>query len=175
MHSIRKLAAVALIGFIACAGGEIGRVARAAEPIEKLQFVPDLGEVEEIKLIGANPSWTKDDETRLAVQVAAAHEAWKSEAAKLQEKVTAEKVRSLSRWAKPQMEDYKVVPALDKAKLSAAGVSADKKSIVFEGTVDTLPTHSPLVTRWLKVYFIYDLSTKSIRHATITIRGQVLE
>jgi hypothetical protein len=73
------------------------------------------------------------------------------------------------------MEKYNAMPPLDKAKISAAGTTADKKSIVFEGTIDTLPTHSPLVTRWLKVYFIYDLATKSIRHTTITIRGEVLE
>jgi hypothetical protein len=42
------------------------------------------------------------------------------------------------------------------------------------GTIDALPTHSPLVTRWLKVYLFYDLYARSIARITITIRGQVL-
>jgi hypothetical protein len=169
------MAAIALLVFSLFVGIEIERVAIAAEPAEKVQFVAELEGVEELKLLGAKPSWTTDDETQFAAEVAAAREAWKTEAAKFQEKLSPEKVRSLSRWAKPQMEKYNAVPPLDKAKISAAGLTADKKSIVFESTIDTLPTHSPLVTRWLKVYFIYDLSTKSIRHTTITIRGQVLE
>jgi hypothetical protein len=149
--------------------------ARSDEPATKLEFVAELRPVEEIKLLGSKESWTKEDDAQFADQIAAARRAWKDTAAKIQKQLTPEKVRTLSRWAKPQMEKYNAVPALDKVRIATAGISADKKSIVFEGTIDTLPTHSPLVTRWLKVYFIYDLPAKTIRHATITIRGEVLE
>ena len=32
-----------------------------------------------------------------------------------------------------------------------------------------------LVTRWLKVYVLYDIPSRKIVHVTFTIRGQVLE
>ncbi len=165
------ISVVLACGVVSRARGEEPASAAAA----KLEFVAELGPVEEIKLLGDKPSWTKEDDARFAGQIAAAREAWKVEATKIQKDVTPEKVRSLSRWAKPQMEKYNAVPRLDNVKTTAAGITADKKGIVFAGTIDTLPTHSTLVTRWLKVFFVYDLPTKSIRHATITIRGEVLE
>ena len=42
-------------------------------------------------------------------------------------------------------------------------------------TIDTLPTHQPLVTRWLKVYVVFDLHEKSVSAVVVTIRGQRLE
>jgi len=38
-----------------------------------------------------------------------------------------------------------------------------------------LPTRSPLVTRWLKVYLLVDLRSKAILRVVITIRGNQQE
>jgi hypothetical protein len=56
-------------------------------------------------------------------------------------------------------------------------VVTDEKQgiIVLESTVDTLPAHHPLVTRWLKALVRYDTQSHAIVQVTITIRGQRLE
>ena len=69
----------------------------------------------------------------------------------------------------------RIRPLAEKTKVSPIGINAADKRIIFEGTIVTLPSHSPLVARWLKVYFLYDPPTKSIRHMTITIRGEAQE
>ena len=73
------------------------------------------------------------------------------------------------------MEQYGAVPALETVKLEPLGTDPRQETLVLEGTIDTLPTHSPLVTRWLKVYVCYDLRGKTVSRVTITIRGQRLE
>ena len=83
--------------------------------------------------------------------------------------------RALSRWSLPQMEEYRAVPPLEKVELKPLGLAADGRGLVLEGTIDTLPSHHPLVTRWLKVYLLYDDRNRQIRHATLTIRGERLE
>ncbi len=55
--------------------------------------------------------------------------------------------------------------------LGPSGTDPQREKLVLEGTIDTLPTHSPLVTRWLKVYLVVDLRNKAILRAVITIRG----
>ena len=73
------------------------------------------------------------------------------------------------------MKAYTTVPPLEKAQLQP--VAADEKQgiILLESTSDTLPTHHPLVTRWLKAFVRYDTRGRKIAHVTITIRGQRLE
>jgi hypothetical protein len=73
------------------------------------------------------------------------------------------------------MEAYATVPPLEKAELRPVAVDEKEGVILLEGTLDTLPTHSPLVTRWLKAFVRYDTSAQRIARVTITIRGQVLE
>ena len=77
--------------------------------------------------------------------------------------------------AKPQMEVYRSVPSFERIELRPVGTDAKRKRLVLEGTIDTLPSHSPLVTRWLKVFVLYDLEAKSIARITVTIRGELLE
>jgi hypothetical protein len=89
--------------------------------------------------------------------------------------LTVDRVRSLSRWAKPQMEKYSAIPALPDVVLEPIGVDKKGGKLVLEGTVDTLPNHHPLVTRWLKVCVVYDIPARKIGQVTFTIRGQVLE
>ena len=73
------------------------------------------------------------------------------------------------------MEEYSAVPALTDVALQPIGVDKKGGKLVLEGTVDTLPSHHPIVTRWLKVYVVYDIPGRKISHVTFTIRGQVLE
>lgn len=89
--------------------------------------------------------------------------------------ITASKARELSRWAKKQMEQYKRVPPLGSVAFAPRALHREAHQLVLEGTVDTLPTHSPLVTRWLKVYLLYDQEKQAIVRAAVTIRGELLE
>ncbi len=119
--------------------------------------------------------WNDAEKARFADDIRRAAAEWKMRIPQLRNRVTPEQVRSLSRWAKAQMEGYKSVPSLEAVELRAAGTDAKREELVLEGTIDTLPTHHPLVTRWLKVFLLYDLHTKSICRIAVTIRGQVLE
>ncbi len=67
------------------------------------------------------------------------------------------------------------VAAVRVVKFTAVRANAQQRKVVFEGTIDTLPTHAPIVTRWLRVYVLYDTTSKTIIRTTVTIRGQVLE
>jgi len=89
--------------------------------------------------------------------------------------LTADRARELSRWAKKPMEQYKRVPPLHKVVFAPAAYHREARQLVLEGTVDTLPTHSHLVTRWLKVYLLYDQDKQAIVRAAVTIRGELLE
>ena len=55
--------------------------------------------------------------------------------------------------------------------LGPSGADPQKEKLVLEGTNGTLPTHSPLLTRWLKVYLVVDFRSKAILRVIITIRG----
>jgi len=89
--------------------------------------------------------------------------------------VTAGQARGLSRWAKKPMEQYKRVPPLDKVVFAPVAHHKDARHLVLAGTVDTLPSHSRLVTRWLKVYLLYDQEKQAVVRAAVTIRGERLE
>ncbi len=100
---------------------------------------------------------------------------WATKRHEVQRLITPQQVRDLSRWAKKQMEQYGRVPPLDKVAFQPMAFHQEARRLVLEGTLDTLPSHSPLVTRWLKVYLLYDQGTQSIVKVAVTIRGQLLE
>ena len=93
----------------------------------------------------------------------------------VQNLITPELVISISKYATKEMASYINKPSLDSIYFSPSRVNSNGYKILFEGTVDTLPSHSKIVTRWLKVYFLYNKATSSIVRVTITIRGQLLE
>ncbi len=104
-----------------------------------------------------------------------ARAALKGRLADVEKGLTSQKVRELSRWAKTEMGAYARVPPLGKVAWRPARVEDTGKWVLLEGTVDTLPTHSSLVTRWLKVYAVYDVPADTIRRVIVTIRGERLE
>ena len=67
------------------------------------------------------------------------------------------------------------MPALADTALQPIGMDEARDKLVLEGTIDTLQSHSRVVTRWLKVYVLYNMSERKIAHITFTIRGQRLE
>ena len=144
-------------------------------PPDEVSFVAEMNEVQELSCLADGTRWSEQEAKRLAEDLARASAAWKEKVQFLTPLVTAERARELSGWAKQQMQGYAKVPALADVRLQPIGLDAGRGKLVLEGTIDTLPTHHQLVTRWLKVYVLYDLPGRKIAHVTFTIRGQILE
>ncbi len=137
-----------------------------------ISFIPEMDFIAEVD------SWTLADTGKdvYAKDLKAALHNWESIKDWTASKITPPLVRSLSRWAKKEMTVYKKAPTLSKKiTLTPVRKSNQDKKLLFEATLDTLPTHSSLVTRWLKLYLLYDQMTEKIVTVTITIRGEILE
>ena len=147
-------------------------------PDRQSDFIVGVGFIPEMDYIPEIDSWKFIDTTKntYAEDIKKAQLDWKEKKNWLQGKISATLVRSLSRWAKKEMKKYKKVPALP-VDITLKPVRRDEQNtkVVFESTLDTLPTHSSLVTRWLKVIILYDRLTDTIIKVTFTIRGEILE
>lgn len=133
-----------------------------------------MNAVMELDALRGRPALTDEEAGKLAGEVGRAAAEWKDRGVQFRAVATPELARALSRWSLPQMQEYKAVPPLEKVELKPLGVTSDNL-LVLGGTIDNLPTHHPLVTRWLRVYLLYDAGAHQIRHATLTIRGERLE
>lgn len=140
-----------------------------------LSFVPEMEPVPEMNDPGAAARWSDAEKAAHADDIGRGTAEWKKRIPEIKTQLTPERVRSLSRWAKTRMEQCQTVAALEKVDLKATGFDPKTETLFLEGTIDTMPAHSPLVTRWLKVFSVYSLRDKSISRVTITIRGRVLE
>ena len=134
-----------------------------------LCLVPEMG------LFAELDSWPRCEPAAWTKQAAAADADWKKKNGYIAKLVTPELVRALSGWARPQMKTYQKVPSLAKLELKPVRTNQKQDMLLFEATVDTLPTHSSLVTRWLRFYLLYDVPGKSVVRVIVTIRGQLLE
>jgi hypothetical protein len=133
-----------------------------------LCFVP---EVDYIPEVDDWPSHQVDPD-----EVTRALSDWKKKSRWVEARITPEVVKSLSGWAQREMTQYNSVPAVSKVVLKPIAHHKRHRKILLEGTIDTLPSHSPgIITRWLKIYLIYDIDSRKIIRATVTIRGQKLE
>jgi hypothetical protein len=145
----------------------------AAEPDAKgvaprLALIPEMEQFPEL-------AWPRSASPELPPALRPAIEKWRKSSPDLDTIVTAEAVRSLSRWARAEMERYEAVPPLAQVKLAVVKEDTPHDRVLLEGTLDTLPAHSPIVTRWLKVFLVCDTGNWSVVRTVVTIRGQVLE
>lgn len=101
---------------------------------------------------------------------------WTEQEPRLTRLITVERVRGLCKWFRRTLDsDYRQVAPLLGVRFEPRSLSQDEKTLTLEGTVEKLPSHSPLVTRWLKVYVVCDARTGAIRRTIVTIRGEVQE
>jgi hypothetical protein len=84
-------------------------------------------------------------------------------------------IRGLSCWAKKQMADYIRTPSLKGLAFTPIRCRQDQKKLVLQAIVDSLPVHDRSVTRYLKLYLLYDTGESAITQVTITIRGELSE
>ena len=119
--------------------------------------------------------WPRCEPDAVREQTQGALADWKGKRPWVEKRLTPELARSLSRWARKEMEAYRRVPPLAKVDFQPVRHHKASRKLVLKGVVDTLPSHSPIVTRWLLVYLLYDEPTRSVVRMTVTIRGQILE
>jgi hypothetical protein len=93
----------------------------------------------------------------------------------VQKQYTAATVRALSGWAQKQMAAYTRTPGLKGLLFVPIRARQDQKKLVFEAAADSLPVHDKTVTRYLKIYLLYDSGERKIVKVTITIRGELSE
>lgn len=151
----------------------LGAGARA-EPVDEpwpvaWAIVPEMAYIPEVD------AWEWVEASTVEGHAAKFAAAWKTHRAWVEKRVSPRLVRELSRWAKPQMEGYDRAVLLDEMSFAPVARYAKQRKLVFEATIDTLPSHSPIVTRWLKLYVLYDEASETILRVTITIRGERLE
>jgi hypothetical protein len=157
------------------------RPAPAADPVlrltaDELDARPTLCLVPEMAFVPEADTWEACPPGAVAERDGEAFRAaWAEQAPWAAGHVTLEVVRALSRWARPQMEKYAAVPPLDKLAFMPVTMHKARGMVVYEAAADELPTHSPLVKRWLKVYVLYSTEAKAVLRVTVTIRGQVTE
>ena len=140
-----------------------------------LTLVPEMERIADLDSSLGDRRWSAVDDAKHAADLRRVQADWKTRTPTIQALLTPERVRSLSKWAMKQMGAYATVPPLEKVQLQPVAADEKRGIILLESTIDTLPTHSPLVTRWLKAFVRYDTQSRAIVQVTITIRGQVLE
>ena len=154
-----------------------GTLPAGAGPLESadVEYPVALCVVPEMNYVPELDSWSACRPDAFAEHLPHVRSDWKTHSRWVAKRLTPELVRSLSRWARPQMAAYRAVPPLEDLQWKPVAVHEPHGKLVLEATVDTLPVHAPLVTRWLKLYLLYDMQGKSILRVTITIRGARFE
>lgn len=132
-------------------------------------FIREMDYIPEVEGWDVCSTEVSDEDIKKALSEWEKHVQW------VESQVNPEIVKELSLWAKEEMKEYDSIAPLAQATFKPIRIYKKYPKITFEGTIDTLPTHSPIVTRWLKIYFIYESINKTILRATVTIRGEKLE
>ncbi|MBI4859872.1 MAG: hypothetical protein HY815_06365 [Candidatus Riflebacteria bacterium] len=135
--------------------------------------VPEMGRIAEAD--ARDGGWESRHGDVPAEHLPGVQAAWRVEWRRVAARLTPDLARSLSRWARIQMEFYRKVSPIDTLTFRIASANRSASRLVLEATVDTLPSHSPVVTRWLKLYLVYDTRTSGLVRIVATIRGERLE
>ena len=143
--------------------------AGAAAPTLTFRDVPEMESIDEVDRWPLCAPADYTNEARLAAAE------WAERLPLLQTHLTPALVRSLSRWARTEMADYRELPPLAKAGLEPVRIQPDRHRLVLEATLGALPSHSPLVTRTLKAFVLFDRDTRQIAWIALTIRGEAQE
>jgi len=169
MRASAFVASVVLL-LAACGAGAVAGEETAEEEIPvAFCIVPEMGYIPEVS------DWASCKPDAFPDEAAKALADWKTKLPWVSRQVTPALARRLSGWAKKQMKQYQAVPPLEKVAFKPVRQDEHDRKLVLEGTVDTLPTHSPIVTRWLKLFLLCDRRSGTVLRVTVTIRGELLE
>ena len=89
--------------------------------------------------------------------------------------VTPERVRSISRWATREMENYRYVnfPTVKNFSWKESRCDSSGEKFLMEATIDTLPSEHRAMKRLLKIFALYNTKTGYIDWVLITIRSNM--
>ncbi len=146
-------------------GNSHGEVASPAAPAVTMRFLAEMERIPELE-------WPSDSTLARPQDLSRVTEDWAKCFRSLEEKLTANAVIGLSRWAKAQMQTYAQVPRLAHPDFHFVAASPSGQEAIFEATLEVLPSHSPIVTRWLKLFLIYDRRNSHLSTVIVTIRGE---
>ncbi len=162
------LAALCLAALLGAAGAEASETAAAELPF-------DLCLARELHLIPEADTWTPCEPTAFPDATQKLAKAWPAHARALKPYVTADVVRRLSRYAHREMAMYSKAPSLAPLSFRPRASHRDGAFITFAAQADPLPSHSPLVKRWLEIFVLYNVTGDAVERVTVTVRGQVEE
>ncbi len=134
-----------------------------------LCLIPEMDYIPEVD------TWPDCPTTGYEADIQKAIGDWQLKGAWVASQINPAVVRELSHWARPQMMAYSRVPPLSQVLPALVAIDRDNRRLLFEGTVDTLPSHSPKVKRYLLLYLMYDRMSGQVFRATLTIRGETEE
>ena len=171
--SIKKIVSILVILLLIMPGYSKPSKQKKTDVLE--QYPLSLSFVREMEYIPELNGWESCSKDDYKDEVKKALADWEKKRAWVETRITPEIARGLSRWAIKEMVNYKKVSPLSNVAFIPVRFIPDHRMIVLEGTIDTLPAHSPIVTRWLKIFLIFDTINNEIIRATITIKGEILE
>lgn len=145
----------------ACSGGAV--------------FPASIAFVKEMAYIPEVDGWEQCKPAESAADSQAVFRQWDTLYRWVQKQYTPATVRALSGWARKQMVAYKRAPKLKGLQFVPIRTRRDQKKLVFEAVADSLPVHDKTVTRYLKIFLLYDSGESKIVKVTITIRGELSE
>ncbi len=152
-----------------------GMAGGTSDPSAEPEYPIALGVVPEMAAVPGLDEWETCQPDEFPEHAAAVAKDWEKRHAFVARHLTPELVRGLSRWSRKQMANYVKMPSIEKLVWKPVARNAGKTKLAYEATVETLPSHSPIVTRWLKLFLVYDMRTRSITGVEVTIRGEAQE
>ena len=154
---------IALVFSLTCSSGAGTDFPISIAYVQEMAYIPEVDGWEQCK----PAEFAADSQTVLRQ--------WDTLYRWVQKQYTPATVRALSGWAQKQMAAYKRTPKLKRLQFVPLRTRRDQKKLVFEAVADSLPVHDKTVTRYLKIFLLYDTGESRITKVTITIRGELSE
>jgi hypothetical protein len=138
-------------------------------------FPASIAFVKEMAYLPEVDGWEKCRPGGFAADSQAVIRQWDTLYRWVQKQYTPATIRALSGWAQKQMAAYTRTPGLKGLPFVPIRCRQDQKKVVFEAVAGSLPVHDKTVTRYLKIYLLFDSGESKIVKVTITIRGELSE
>ena len=100
---------------------------------------------------------------------------WEMTAKPILRQINSELIQSISKWARTETAGFQIDPSKIIVEFRPIHWTKAKRTLVYEANLSLLPSHHPLVSRWLKLFLVYSPSKSEIEELFLTIQGQVLE
>lgn len=100
---------------------------------------------------------------------------WDGHAPKILGQINAELIQSISKWARKEMRGLKIDPFEIPLDFKPLHWIQGRQALLYEATLTNLPSHHPLVSRWLKLFLAYKPYEPEILEVILTIQGELLE